>query len=236
MPNLAQQAGAELNSLNRKIIEDIPDKILKAGTPIRIYNVGPWSWLRNMASHGPYTIPACQPGKRHSPPLIIPSIKRETYPDSESTNKMRNRFEDGMDLALAIIGEGPFQSKEQGFRKFGVFITTGEAPTETELKDAEEALRQWRIHEVQEADNFYNQGPMKYENIVGEHRAAAVALNIDRPWLHPISPQIACPGCGEKIDPGIAFHASPYCGTIINEEKYKKLKRVGQQPPQTPHA
>lgn len=235
MPNLAQQAGAELSSLNRKIVEDIPEKILKSGSPIKIYNVGPWSWIRNMASHGTFTIPACQPGKRHSAALVIPSVKRETYPDSESTNKLRNRFEDGMDLALAIMGEGAFQSKEQGYRKFGIFIAAGDQPTEQELLAAEEALKQWRIHEVQEADNFYNQGPMQYQNIVAEHRNAAIALSIDRPWLHPISPQIPCPGCGEKIDPSIAFHASPYCGTIINEEKYKKLKRVGQQPVQ-PHA
>ena len=77
MPNLAQQAAAELGSLNKKIIEAVPEKMLKSGKPIRIYNVGPWRWIRPMGSLGTFTIPKCEPGKKHSAALEVPYIMRD---------------------------------------------------------------------------------------------------------------------------------------------------------------
>jgi len=237
MPNLAQQAAAELGSLNKKIIEDIPEKILKSGKPIRIYNVGPWRWIRPMGSLGTFTIPACEPGKKYSAPLEIPGVMRETYPDSESTNKMRNRFEDGADVVAAILGEGKFQSKEQGYRRLGCFDVAGDVPTEQELAAANQCLDNWRDSQIQEADNFWNQGPMHYQNIVAEHREAAIARGVDREWLKPIKAMADCPGCGEKIKPGISKHALPHgCGIIVNREKYDKELKAGLWPSDRPIA
>ena len=226
----AQQAQAELGSLNRKIIEEIPAKMLKAGPPIRIFNVGPWSWIRPMGSWGTFTIPACPAGKKHSIALDVPYLAHETYPDAESTNKMRNRFEDGADLALAILGEGPFQSKDHGFSRFGVFIAAGDTPTEEELDAAKAKLTQWYESQVAEADNFWNAGPMQYQNIVKEHREAAIALGQEREWLKPLKQTIECPGCGARVNPNIAVHAVQQggCGAIINEERYKKLQWAGE--------
>ncbi len=235
MPNLAQQAQAELGSLNKKIIEDVPEKILKSGKPIYIFNVGPTPWIKGMASLGPMTVPECHPGKKYSAPLIIQGIVRETYPDSESTQKMRNRFEDGEDIARDFLGEGKFQSKDQGFRQVGVFIAAGETPTEAELAEANRCLDEWRDKQIQEADNFWNAGPLQYANIVAEHRAAAIARGVDREWVKPIKAMTDCPGCGEKIKPGVSKHALPHgCGIIVNREKYDKEFKAGLWPQDQP--
>src|SRR5512146_1736677 len=108
----AQDAMAARANLNKKVIDPVPEKMLKQGKPIRIYNVGPWTWTRPMASLGTFTVPACEPGKPYSKPLEIPYILRETVPHEASNWKMTNRFEDGVDVAKAILGEGPFQSAE----------------------------------------------------------------------------------------------------------------------------
>ena len=226
-----EQARMAMGSLNRKIVEEVPEKMLKSGKPIRIYNVGPWSWIRPLGSLGTYTIPRCEPGRKHSPPLEIPYIVRETYPDSESTQKLRNRFEDGMDVSLTIIGEGKFQAPQQGFKQMGCFIAAADQPSEQELAEANACLAKYRESQVQEADNYWNQGPMQWQNIVAEHREAAIALGQEREWLKPLKQTIECPGCGARVNPNVAVHAVQQggCGAIINEERYKKLKWAGEK-------
>jgi len=221
-----QQAQSEIAGLNKKIIDPVPEKILKSGSPIYIYNVGPWRWIRSMASLGTYTIMECPPGQRHSPPLVIPHLIRETIPHEASNWRMGNRFEDGEDVALAILGEGPFQSKEQGYSRVGVFIAKGEEPTEQELVKAENLLRQYRETQVAEADAYWNAGPQQYQMIVAEHREAAAALGVEREWVKPIRETIECPGCGARVNPRIALHAVQQggCGAIINRERYEKME------------
>jgi len=237
MPNIGtydqlQTAHSQMANLNKKVIDKIPEKMLKQGKPIKIYNVGPWLWIRPMGSLGTFTIPACPPGAEYSPPLEIPYVLPETVPHEASNWKMTTRFEDGMDVALGILGEGPFQSKEQGWRRFGVFVAAGEKPTEAEIEAAEECLRKYRTEQVQEADNLWNQGPLHYASIVAEHRDAAIALGVEREWLKPIKETIECPGCGARVNPNIAIHALQQggCGVIINEQKYRSMKWAGEKP------
>src|SRR6185369_994276 len=118
----------------------------------------------------------------------------------------------------------------------GVFIAAGDQPTEQELAEANAELTKWREAQVQEADNFWNQGPQQYVNIVAEHREAAIALGQEREWLKPLKQTIECPGCGARVNPSIAIHAIQQggCGAIINEERYAKIKWAGdkkQSPP-----
>lgn len=226
--NLAQVAMSEAATLNRKVIDPVPEKMLKTGDPIYIFNVGPWRHARAMGSLGTYTVLECPKGAKYSAPLEIPYVVRETVPHESSNWKMGNRFEDGMDVAIGILGEGPFQSAQHGIGRLGVFIAADSKPTDAELKQANDRLNAWYDSQIAEADAFWNQGPNHYASIVAEHRDAATARGVQREWLKPIKESVECPGCGERINPNMTVHTGRNgCGRIINKAKYEQEKREG---------
>lgn len=83
-------------------------------------------------------------------------------------------------------------------------------PTKAELAKANEALEKTDVALIREADAFWNKGPQEQQNISVQHREALRRRGQARPWDNPIQTMNDCPGCGEKVKPGVRKHVA--CG------------------------
>ena len=97
------------------------------------------------------------------------------------------------------------------------WVRTGKCPdepTEKELKAAEQRFADWDFEKIQEADRYWDAGPSNKEegsnNIRAEHREALRRRGQTRPWDQPLQTMGDCPGCGDKVKPGIRKHQA--CG------------------------
>jgi hypothetical protein len=93
-------------------------------------------------------------------------------------------------------------------------------PTQKELERAHVQLATWDVAKIAEADRFWDNGPADKEqgqgNITAEHRQALRRRGQTRPWDQPIESLIACPGCQERIRPGVIVHN---CGYVLDWDK-----------------
>ena len=194
----------ELRGRNSKIIER-SDVDYKSMGHIYIYNVGPHRWNIGRGGLGEFIIPPCPEGAEVSPPLKIMRM----YPEGKhlDMNKMAEILQDGMKLAIDIVGYSPHRSKGADLRKFGVFIAVGDQPTKGELTEARERLHRHYLDMVQEANQAYMAGPRDAQDVIsGEHRKAAVATNNgDLPWVTGAQKMSKCPVCKSQVDPEAAI-------------------------------
>ncbi len=114
------------------------------------------------------------------------------------------------DIAREINGD----SGEGSFH--GVFVASGETPTESELADARRRLEEFQRRLVAAADLEWERtrNPMFITDL---ERRAARQLNLEKPWLYDSKPLAECPACAEKIKHGVAVCRS--CGAILDAEK-----------------
>jgi hypothetical protein len=113
-----------------------------------------------------------------------------------------------------------------------VFIAAGDEPTEEELAAARVQLVQQMKYLVRQADGFYNQGPLQYDNIREPHREACNFLHETRPWNHDPKENVApvlCEACMQPVIPGAAVHLPGVCGHVLDEAKVKKLRLKGYE-------
>lgn len=122
------------------------------------------------------------------------------------------------------------KSKSQDLTEWGCFLARGEVPTPSELASAQKSLI-GKLRQVRTAgDAIFRKGPMHMDDISEQHRKADAYLvqhGLASPaeWNKEIVASIPCPGCGEPVNSGIAFHGGKLgCGAIINEDLYKKIK------------
>jgi len=220
----ANAALSQLMDLNRKEVDSIPDELtaLASSRPIYVFNVSPKSWVQHQGSFGTFTIHAKEEGQRYSKPLVVPAIVFEAVPNDIKT--MSQRPWSGRKVVDDIICVGAFKSADADLRRWGVFVTTNNPPTEQEIADAEMALQRKCIELVQQADALFMQGPNEIINISADHRWACNKLNLDREWNKSPKQMIPCPGCGEPVHPEVAIHGGRHgCGSPVNQEKAIKL-------------
>ncbi|MGC1483346.1 MAG: hypothetical protein WA789_06090, partial [Candidatus Acidiferrum sp.] len=96
------------------------------------------------------------------------------------------------DIARELNGD----SGEGSFH--GVFVASGEMPTEGELADARRRLEEFHRRLVAAADLEWERtrNPMFITDL---ERRAARQLNLEKPWLYDPKPLAECPVCAEKI-------------------------------------
>lgn len=206
--------------MNAKEIDPIPEEFqeLVNGHPIYIHNAGPYRWQIALGTMGEYTLLPPVNGEAVGPVVKIPYVVFETY--ATDMNKMAQRPWSGKKLAEDIVGIGPFKAAQQDLTRWGVFISSNEEPAKKEIEAARAKLKSRWVELVKEGDDLQAQGPMQIQNISAEHRRAAQELNLERDWSKMPTEMLNCPGCGEKVVPGIIMHAGRNgCGYVFDEKK-----------------
>jgi hypothetical protein len=124
------------------------------------------------------------------------------------------------DIAREINGD----SGEGSFH--GVFVASGEMPTDGELADARRKLEAFHRKLVAAADLEWERtkNPMFITDL---ERRAARSLGLEKPWLYDPKPMADCPVCAEKIKHGVAVCRS--CGAILDREKAAQYGLVAAQ-------
>ena len=116
-------------------------------------------------------------------------------------------------------------NSDAGERSFlGVFVCAGNAPTEEELRGAREKLEEFYRAQVASADREWERSH-SYLFIHDLQRRAAEYLGLEKEWYYR-APAYSkeCPGCGERVKPGVALCRS--CGAILDREKAQALGLV----------
>ena len=124
-------------------------------------------------------------------------------------------------------------NSDAGERSFlGAFVCAGDSPTEAELENARAKLDDFYRALVASADREWERSH-SFLFIHDLQRRAAKSLGIDKEWHYQSRETEECPGCGERVKPGVAVCKS--CGAILNREKALALGLV-QPPPSAPEA
>jgi hypothetical protein len=118
------------------------------------------------------------------------------------------------DLCREINGD----AGEDSF--LGAFVCAGDAPTAEELADARRRLDAFYRRKVSEADREWARSH-SHLFLDDLQRRAANHLGLEREWNYQLHETSDCPGCGERLKPGVAKCKS--CGAILDREKARAL-------------
>ena len=100
-------------------------------------------------------------------------------------------------------------NSDAGERSFlGVFVCAGDAPTEEELRGAQEKLDEFYRALVAAADREWERSH-SFLFIHDLQRRAAARLGIEKEWHYQARETEECPGCGERVKPGVAVCNGP---------------------------
>ncbi len=238
MPQAAPEIEASVAQHQRamnasRFIPQEPDIFREASKAHRLYifNVGPWSHVRELGSAGAFRIPACPAGKDYSEPVIVDGVVGEPYPINEVECKVIQTK--GSDLAGQIIGEGPFIPKTSSFVPFGVFISPTPKPSKELLAAANAALQQRHLDHVREANAVFMKDPTNKDGVIQAawHVLSAHALKKSKaecPWLgESLAPagRDNCPSCGAVYNVGIMKCKD--CSFILDKPRYDKAVKEG---------
>ena len=109
----------------------------------------------------------------------------------------------------------------------GVFVCAGDAPTEAELKYAEEKLDEFYRALVASADREWERSH-SFLFIHDLQRRAAAKLGMNKEWHYQVRETEECPGCGDRVKPGVAVCKS--CHAVLNREKALALGLIQPVP------
>jgi hypothetical protein len=98
----------------------------------------------------------------------------------------------------------------------GVFVCAGAAPTDEELRGAQARLDDFYRSLVAAADREWERSH-SFLFINDLQRRAAARLGLDKDWYPHGREMAECPGCGERVKPGVAVCKS--CGAILDRDK-----------------
>jgi hypothetical protein len=104
-------------------------------------------------------------------------------------------------------------------------VTAGEMPSDAELRQGRERLVLFYRRLVAGADREWERSH-SYLFINDVERRAAHYLGLEKEWFYHPRETVECPGCGEKIKPGVAV--CRVCGAILDRDKAASL---GLAPP-----
>jgi len=130
------------------------------------------------------------------------------------------------EIAEDICREINSDAGENSF--MGVFVCGGDAPSEQELKGAEAKLEEFYRAMVASADREWERSH-SFLFIHDLQRRAAAKLGIEKEWYYQVRETEECPGCGDRVKPGVAVCKS--CHAVLNREKALALGLI-QPPPE----
>lgn len=224
-------------------IPERPAIVQAASDAARVYvfNIGPWTHVRELGSSGRYQIHACPEGKEYNEPIVLEGLESEPYPVNESEMAMKPKCGKprqiageggGYEMAQLILGEGRAAGGLTNYAPFGVFISKTPVPAKAELEKAKKLLNQKYTELVQYAMACWAKGPAAQAEIFNQpewYFVAARKLNkteTECPFLANSQVPAArdtCGNCGTPYQIGIAQCAK--CGSVLDEEKYISEER-----------
>ncbi|MGD0907681.1 MAG: hypothetical protein ABSA96_08875 [Candidatus Acidiferrales bacterium] len=108
-------------------------------------------------------------------------------------------------------------NSDAGERSFlGVFVCAGSEPTAEELRAAREKLDEFYRALVAAADREWERSH-SFLFIHDLQRRAAANLGLEKEWYYRSREMAECPGCGDRVKPGVAVCKS--CGAVLDREK-----------------
>ena len=166
-------------------------------------------------TYGTFQIAGRGEGAAFAVTRISPRTAVMDYGDKRTLPLPISAREIGEDLCREV-------NSDAGEKSFlGVFVCAGDAPTEEELREAREKLDEFYRSLVASADREWERSH-SYLFIHDLQRRAAANLGLEKEWYYR-APAYAgeCPGCGERVKPGVAMCRS--CGAILDREKAMAL-------------
>ena len=108
-------------------------------------------------------------------------------------------------------------NSDAGERSFlGVFVCAGNEPTAEELRGARENLDTFYRALVAAADREWERSH-SYLFIHDLQRRAAANLGLEKEWFYRSRETAECPGCGERVKPGVAVCKT--CRAVLDRDK-----------------
>jgi len=172
--------------------------------------------------YGTFQVTARGDGEACALTLITPRTAVMDYGDKRTLPLPISAREIAEDICREINSD----AGEHSF--LGVFVCAGETPTAEELRNAQEKLDEFYRALVASADREWERSH-SYLFIHDLQRRAAARLGSEKEWHYQARETEECPGCGERVKPGVAVCKS--CHAILNREKALALGLV-QAPPE----
>lgn len=181
-----------------------------------IVNLTEQAWTLHR-SYGTYRIRGCEAGEPYAATRVEGRTATMDQGDKRVTTVRISAEEVAEDLCHEINADGG----EDSF--FGVFVAAGEMPTADELQEAREKLAAFYRRLVAGADREWERSH-SYLFINDVERRAARYLGLEKDWFYQARETMECPGCGEKIKPGVAV--CRVCHAILDRNKAANLGLV----------
>lgn len=178
-----------------------------------IVNLTEQSWTLHR-SYGAYVVRGCRAGEAYTLTRVEARKAVMDLGDKRTVDVPITAAEVAQDLCREINADGG----EESF--FGVFTAAGDMPAVEELHNARERLTAFYSRLVAGADREWERSH-SYLFINDVERRAAQHLGLEKDWFYQPRETVECPGCGEKIKPGVAVCKT--CGAILDRAKAASL-------------
>src|SRR6266699_5883921 len=189
-----------------------------------IANITQQSYMAHR-TYGTLQIPGRASGEEYATTRVTPRTAVMDYGDKRTIPLAITAREIAEDLCREINSD----ARENSF--LGVFVCAGNAPTEDELRGARARLEDFYRAMVASADREWERSH-SFLFIHDLQRRAAGHLGLNKEWYYQVRETAECPGCGERVKPGVAVCKS--CKAILDREKALALGLI--QPPGEPPA
>jgi hypothetical protein len=174
-------------------------------------------------TYGTFQVSGRAAGEEYALTRVTPRTAVMDYGDKRILPLAITAREIAEDLCREINSD----AGEQSF--LGVFVCAGNVPNEDELRNAHARLADFYRALVAAADREWERSH-SFLFIHDLQRRAAGCLGLDKEWYYQARETAECPGCGERVKPGVAVCKS--CGAILDREKALALGLL--QPPPEP--
>ena len=185
------------------------------GTPNNavIVNLTEQNWILHR-SFGTYMVRGCQGDQAYALTRVEGRTAFTDMGDKRTLPIHISAIELANDLCREINSDGGEDSN------FGVFVAEGAIPTDAELGRGHEKLAAFYRRLVAGADREWERSH-SYLFINDVERRAAKYLGLEKDWFYQARETVECPGCGEKIKPGVAVCRT--CRAILDPAKAANL-------------
>jgi len=174
-----------------------------------IANITEQSYMAHR-TYGTFQIPGRADGEEYSLTRVTPRTAVMDYGDKRTLPLAITAREIAEDLCREVNSD----AGENSF--LGVFVCAGNVPTEEELRDARARLEDFYRALVAAADREWERSH-SFLFIHDVQRRAAGHLGLRKEWYYQSRETEECPGCGERVKPGVAVCKT--CHAVLDRDK-----------------
>ena len=186
-----------------------------------IVNITEQSYMAHR-TYGTFQIAGRASGEEYALTRVTPRTGVMDYGDKRTLPLAITAREIAEDLCREVNSDAGEHSY------LGVFVCAEDIPSEDELRSAQARLAEFYRGLVAAADREWERSH-SFLFIHDLQRRAAANMGLDKEWHYQTRETAECPGCGERVKPGVAVCKS--CGAVLDREKALGLV---QPPPASP--